>query len=171
MLTSYRICGIRCTLYIHQVWHQTMILNYYLPTFWPQCHGKIWWQAPIQRSSVDAIKEWTSHQSQPLSHFSQQKTLEQWIQEYLGPSTFNMFPNSATTDDKMEASKYHPHSGNNRDISPNCMVDLQKLSASTMREMHHIPSPFNEVSMVREHMRNTLVDSWNGYHSLPLFPT
>lgn len=63
--------------YLSQAWK---FLNYYLPTFQPQCHGKIWWQAPIQRSSVGSIKEWTSHQSQPLSYFSQQKTLEQWIQ-------------------------------------------------------------------------------------------
>lgn len=81
-----------------------------------------------------------------------------------------MYCNPATIDDKIKASKHHPHCGNNRDISPNCMVDLQKLNAATMREMHHSPSPFNEVSISWEYMRETLLDAWNGYHSLPLFP-
>ena len=49
-------------------------------------------------------------------------------------------------------------------------MDLQKLNQTTPREIHHTPSPFNQVSTVPPHMKKTVLDAWNGYHSLPLSP-
>ena len=57
-----------------------------------------------------------------------------------------------------------------KDGSPRRTVDLQKLNDATMRETHHTPSPFNQVSMVPAHTRKTVLDAWNGYHSVPLSP-
>ena len=57
-----------------------------------------------------------------------------------------------------------------KDGSPRRTVDLQKLNAATMRETHHTPSPFNQASLIPAHMRKTILDAWNGYHSLPLSP-
>jgi len=47
-------------------------------------------------------------------------------------------------------------------------VDLQKLNDATLREAHHTPSPFNVVSTIPAKTRKTVLDAWNGYHSLPL---
>lgn len=58
-----------------------------------------------------------------------------------------------------------------KDGSPRRTVDLQKLNAATMRETHHTPSPFNQVSVVPARTKKTVLDAWNGYHSLPLSPT
>lgn len=44
---------------------------------------------------------------------------------------------------------------------------LQKLNAITMRETHHILSPFNQISVVPVHTRKTMLDMWNGYYSPP----
>lgn len=55
--------------------------------------------------------------------------------------------------------------------SPRRTVDLQKLNAATMRETHHTPSPFNQVSIVPARTKKTVLDAWNWYHSLPLSPT
>ena len=52
--------------------------------------------------------------------------------------------------------------------SPRRTVDLQKLNNSTFRETHHTPSPFDLVSTVPTCTRKTVLDAWNGYHSLAL---
>ena len=57
-----------------------------------------------------------------------------------------------------------------KDGTPRRTVDLQKLNKATLRETHHTPSPFNQVSTVPPHMKKTVLDAWNGYHSLPLSP-
>lgn len=57
-----------------------------------------------------------------------------------------------------------------KDGSPRRTVDLQKLNEATMRETHHTSSPFNQVSMIPAYTRKTVLDAWNGYHSLPLSP-
>ena len=51
---------------------------------------------------------------------------------------------------------------------PRRTVDLQKLNEATLREPHHTPSPFNVVSTVPTKTYRTVIDAWNGYHSLPL---
>ena len=55
-----------------------------------------------------------------------------------------------------------------KDGSPRRTVDLQKLNKATLRETHHTPSPFNLVSSIPNHTRKTVLDAWNGYHSLKL---
>lgn len=48
------------------------------------------------------------------------------------------------------------------------MVNLQNLNVDTRWEMHHTPSPFNLVSTVSPEKKKTVVEAWNGYHSIPL---
>ena len=55
-----------------------------------------------------------------------------------------------------------------KDGSPRRTVDLQELNKATLRETHHTPSPFNLVSTIPARTRKTVLDAWNGYHSLPL---
>ena len=52
--------------------------------------------------------------------------------------------------------------------TPRRTVDFQALNRSTMREVHHTPSPFNLVSSIPANMLKTVLDAWNGYHSLML---
>ena len=51
---------------------------------------------------------------------------------------------------------------------PRCTVDLQQLNKAALRETHHTPSPFNLVSAIPTHTYKTVIDAWNGYHSLSL---
>ena len=51
---------------------------------------------------------------------------------------------------------------------PRRTVDLQRLNDATLRETHHTPSPFNVVSTIPTKTWKTVLDAWNGYHSLPL---
>lgn len=55
-----------------------------------------------------------------------------------------------------------------KDGTPRSTVDLQRLNDATLRETHHTPSPFNQVSVVPPHTKKTVLDAWNGYHSVPL---
>ena len=55
--------------------------------------------------------------------------------------------------------------------SPRRTVDLQKLNKATLRETHHTLSPFNLVSIVPARTRKTVIDTWIGYHTLPLSQT
>ena len=51
---------------------------------------------------------------------------------------------------------------------PRRTVDLQKLNEATVREVHHTPSPINLVSTIPAGKVKTVLDAWNGYHSLEL---
>ena len=53
---------------------------------------------------------------------------------------------------------------------PRRTVDLQQLNKSTFREIHHTPSPINLVSRIPAGKLKTVLDAWNGYHSLELSP-
>ena len=55
-----------------------------------------------------------------------------------------------------------------KDGTPRRTVDLQRLNKATHRETHHTPTPFNIVSVIPPGTRKTVLDAWNGYHSLPL---
>jgi len=57
-----------------------------------------------------------------------------------------------------------------KDGSPRRVVDMQKVNQATLREVHHTPSPFNLVSTVPAKTKKTILDAWNGYHSLPINP-
>ena len=57
-----------------------------------------------------------------------------------------------------------------KDGSPRRTVDLQHLNAATYRETHHTPSPFNQAMVVPPDTKKTVLDAWNGYHSLPQSP-
>lgn len=57
-----------------------------------------------------------------------------------------------------------------KDGTPRRTIDLQNLNAATRRETHHTPSPFNAVSVVPINQKKTVLDAWNGYHSVPLSP-
>ena len=47
-------------------------------------------------------------------------------------------------------------------------VDFQALNKATYREPHHTPSPFNLVVSIPAGTKKTVLDAWNGYHSLSL---
>jgi hypothetical protein len=51
---------------------------------------------------------------------------------------------------------------------PRRTIDLQQLGKATKREVHHTPSPFNLVSTIPANQVKTVLDAWNGYHSLEL---
>ena len=57
-----------------------------------------------------------------------------------------------------------------KDGTPRRTVDLQYLNAATYRETHHVPSAFNQASTVPPNTKKTVLDAWNGYHSLLLDP-
>ena len=51
---------------------------------------------------------------------------------------------------------------------PRRTVDFQRLNDATHRETHHTASPFNLVSSIPPGKLKTVLDAWNGYHSLLL---
>ena len=52
--------------------------------------------------------------------------------------------------------------------SPRRCVDLQALNRCATRETHHTPSPFHQARSVPRSTYKTVLDAWNGYHSVPL---
>ena len=51
---------------------------------------------------------------------------------------------------------------------PRRTVDMQQLNKATLRETHPSPTPFSIVSVTPTKTYKTVLDAWNGYHSLPL---
>ena len=54
------------------------------------------------------------------------------------------------------------------DGSPRRTIDLQPLNDASVRQTHHTPSPFHQAMSVPHNTKKTVLDAWNGYHSLPL---
>ena len=51
---------------------------------------------------------------------------------------------------------------------PRRTVDLQPLNRYAVRETHHTQSPFHQARSIPSHKYKTVMDAWNGYHSIPL---
>ena len=47
-------------------------------------------------------------------------------------------------------------------------IDFQTLNAHAKRETHHTPSPFHQARSVPHGKKKTVLDAWNGHHSLPI---
>ena len=54
------------------------------------------------------------------------------------------------------------------DGTPRRTVDFLPLNAHATRETHHTPSPFHQARSVTHGKKNTVLDAWNGYHSVPI---
>ena len=51
---------------------------------------------------------------------------------------------------------------------PRRTVDFQPLNVHSTRETHHTPSPFHQARSVPPNTKKTVLDAWNGYHSVPI---
>ena len=54
--------------------------------------------------------------------------------------------------------------------TPRRTVDFQALNRHATRETHHTPSPFHQARSVPPGVKKTVLDAWNGYHSVPIRP-
>ena len=57
-----------------------------------------------------------------------------------------------------------------KDNSPRRTVNFQPLNEHSSRQTHHTMSPFHQASMVPAGTKKTVLDAWNGYHSVYLDP-
>ena len=55
-----------------------------------------------------------------------------------------------------------------KDGKPRRTVDFQALNAHAIRETHHTMSPFHQARSIPSNTKKTVLDAWNGYHSVPL---
>lgn len=51
---------------------------------------------------------------------------------------------------------------------PRRTVDFQALNTHAKRETHHTQSPFHQARSVPAKRKKSVLDAWNGYHSVPL---
>ena len=54
------------------------------------------------------------------------------------------------------------------DGTPRRTVDLQPQNKQSVRQTHHVSTPFRLAEQVPQHTKKTITDAWNGYHSIPL---
>lgn len=54
------------------------------------------------------------------------------------------------------------------DGTPRRTVDLQPQNKESVRQTHHVPTPFKLAEAVPQNTIKTVTDAWNGYHSVPL---
>ena len=54
------------------------------------------------------------------------------------------------------------------DGSPRRTVDLQPQNRHSVRQTHHVQSPFHLAGQVPQRTIKTVTDAWNGYHSVPI---
>ena len=55
-----------------------------------------------------------------------------------------------------------------KDGTPRRTIDFQKLNAASVRHTHHTPTPFQQVIKIPAGVYKTVLDAWNGYHSIEL---
>ena len=54
------------------------------------------------------------------------------------------------------------------DGTPRRTVDLQPQNKASVRQTHHVSTPFKLAELVPQNTRKTVTDAWNGYHSVPI---
>lgn len=52
---------------------------------------------------------------------------------------------------------------------PRRTVDFHPLNVHATRETHHNPSPFHQAKLVSHDSKKSVLDAWNGYHSVPIY--
>ncbi|MCP3680923.1 MAG: hypothetical protein GY782_11975, partial [Gammaproteobacteria bacterium] len=57
-----------------------------------------------------------------------------------------------------------------KDGTPRRTVNFQPLNEFSFRQTHHCDSPFRQATSVPENTYKTVLDAWNGYHSVALDP-
>ena len=58
-----------------------------------------------------------------------------------------------------------------KDNTPRRTVNFQPLNQFSSRQTHHTVSPFHQATSVPKNKRKTVLDAWNGYHSVYLDPS
>ena len=54
------------------------------------------------------------------------------------------------------------------DGTPRRTVDLQPQNKQSVRQTHHVSTPFCLAEQIPQRTKKTVTDAWNGYHSIPL---
>ena len=54
------------------------------------------------------------------------------------------------------------------DGTPRRTVDLQPQNRHSVRQTHHVQTPFHLAVRVPQHTKKTVTDAWNGYHTVPI---
>lgn len=57
-----------------------------------------------------------------------------------------------------------------KNCKPRRTVDFQPLNVHATRETHHTPSPFHQARLVPHGTKKSVLDAWNGYHSVLIHP-
>ena len=57
-----------------------------------------------------------------------------------------------------------------KDGTPRRTVDLQALNKHATRETHHTLSPFHQARLICHAKEKTVLDAWNGFHSVRIRP-
>ena len=58
-----------------------------------------------------------------------------------------------------------------KDNTPRRTVNFQPLNQYSSRQTHHTQSPFHQATSIPAGVKKTVLDAWNGYHSVYLDPT
>ena len=58
-----------------------------------------------------------------------------------------------------------------KDNSPRRTVNFQPLNQYSSRQTHHTVNPFHQATSVPKNKKKSVLDAWNGYHSVYLDPT
>ena len=58
-----------------------------------------------------------------------------------------------------------------KDNTPRRTVNFQPLNQFSSRQTHHTASPFHQATSVSKNTKKTVLDAWNGYHSVYLDPS
>ena len=54
--------------------------------------------------------------------------------------------------------------------NPRRTIDFQKLNKAALRQTHSSETPFHMASQIPQDTFKTVLDAWNGFHSIPLRP-
>ena len=120
-------------------------------------------EEPLQISFAEEHTPYAAHKPIPVPHH--------WKEEVKRKLDADVALSSRCPKEPQRDGVHVWSSYQKKDGSPRRTVDLQNLNKVTLRETHHTPSPFNIVSVVLQKKNKTVLDAWNGYHSLPLSPS
>ena len=111
----------------------------------------------------DGVKPRRSYTPIPIPHHWKEP-VKKLLDGYVSNGTMEKVEQGEVTDEWCSQMIVVPKS----DGSPRITVDYQQLNQCTVREIHHTPSPINLVSTIPAGKVKTVLDAWNGFHSMEL---
>jgi hypothetical protein len=148
---------------------EDFILKYYAPTAFNQCEKQplplMDGHPPLRLHVDENAKPFAIHKARPVPMHWQQE-VKAGLDRDVALGVLERVPVEEPTDWCAPMTIAAKKNG-----APRRTIDFQQLNKACKRQTHPTEAPFHQACAVPANTRRTVLDAWNGFHSVPLCET